>query len=173
MLRFLVDLFTDKIYMLAMNDGIVTLANAVEELLRHVSSLRGTGVDIIVEIVNKIALIEDSKGKLEKVSESNAMDMDTEDKENVGPCLVGATDSASERNGDEQFTQLSIFHVMVLVHRTMKNAETCWLFVEKTVIEALLKLLLRPSITQSSEGMSIALHSTMVFKSFSQHHSAP
>ncbi|GJW28728.1 E3 ubiquitin protein ligase UPL2-like protein [Tanacetum coccineum] len=172
-LRFLVDLFTDKKYMLAMNDGIVPLANAVEELLRHVSSLRGTGVDVIIEIVNKIALIEDSKGKLEKVSESNAMEMDTEDKENVGPCQVGATDSASERNGDQQFIQLSIFHIMVLVHRTMENAETCRLFVEKAGIEALLKLLLRPSITQSSEGMSIALHSTMVFKSFTQHHSAP
>nr|GEV63223.1 E3 ubiquitin-protein ligase UPL2-like [Tanacetum cinerariifolium] len=172
-LRFLVDLFTDKKYMLAMNDGIVPLANAVEELLRHVSSLRGTGVDVIIEIVNKIALIEDSKGKLEKVSESNAMEMDTEDKENVGPCQVGATDSASERNVDQQFIQLSIFHIMVLVHRTMENAETCRLFVEKAGIEALLKLLLRPSITQSSEGMSIALHSTMVFKSFTQHHSAP
>ncbi|KAI3685801.1 hypothetical protein L6452_35059 [Arctium lappa] len=174
-LRFLVDIFTDKKYVLAMNDGIVPLANAVEELLRHVSSLRGTGVDMIIEIINKIASIEDSKGRgqLGKVNESNAMDMDTEDKENVGPCLVGATDSASERLGDEHFIQLCIFHVMVLVHRTMENAETCRLFVDKVGIEALLKLLLRPSITQSSEGMSIALHSTMVFKSFTQHHSAP
>ncbi|KAJ9560583.1 hypothetical protein OSB04_005743 [Centaurea solstitialis] len=174
-LRFLVDIFTDKKYVLAMNDGIVPLANAVEELLRHVSSLRGTGVDMIIEIVNKIASIEDSKGRgqLGKVNESIAMEMDTEDKENVGPCLVGATDSASEGIGDEQFIQLCIFHVMVLVHRTMENAETCRLFVEKVGIEALLKLLLRPSITQSSEGMSIALHSTMVFKSFTQNHSAP
>ncbi|KAI3760741.1 hypothetical protein L1987_51140 [Smallanthus sonchifolius] len=174
-LRFLVEIFTDKTYVLAMNDGIVPLANAVEELLRHVSSLRGTGVDTIIEIVNKIASIEDGKGKLVKVNESSVMNMDTEDKENVGPCLVGATttDSGSEGIGDEQFIQLCIFHVMVLVHRTMENAETCRLFVEKSGIDALLKLLLRPSITQSSEGMSIALHSTMVFKSFTQHHSAP
>ncbi|KAL0361732.1 UNVERIFIED_CONTAM: hypothetical protein Sradi_3857700 [Sesamum radiatum] len=55
----------------------------------------------------------------------------------------------------------------------MENSETCRLFVEKSGIEALLKLLLRPSITQSSEGMSIALHSTMVFKCFTQHHSTP
>jgi E3 ubiquitin-protein ligase HUWE1 len=33
--------------------------------------------------------------------------------------------------------------------------------------------LLRPSITQSSGGMPIALHSTMVFKGFTQHHSTP
>ncbi|KAL8225466.1 hypothetical protein R6Q57_018023 [Mikania cordata] len=174
-LRFLVEIFTDKKYVLAMNDGIVPLANAVEELLRHVSSLRGTGVDMIIEIVNKIASIEDGKGKLVKANKSNVMDIDTEDKENMGPCLVGAnaTDSGSEGIGDEQFIQLCIFHVMVLVHRTMENAETCRLFVEKAGIDALLKLLLRPSITQSSEGMSIALHSTMVFKSFTQHHSAP
>ncbi|CAI9266412.1 unnamed protein product [Lactuca saligna] len=175
-LKFLVDIFTDKKYVLAMNDGIVPLANAVEELLRHVASLRGTGVDMIIQIVNKIASIEDGKGrgKLGKVNnESNSMDMDMEDKENVGPVLVAAADSVSEGVGDEQFIQLCIFHVMVLVHRTMENAETCRLFVEKEGIEALLKLLLRPSITQSSEGMSIALHSTMVFKSFTQHHSAP
>ncbi|XP_023746600.1 E3 ubiquitin-protein ligase UPL2 [Lactuca sativa] len=175
-LTFLVDIFTDKKYVLAMNDGIVPLANAVEELLRHVASLRGTGVDMIIQIVNKIASIEDGKAraKLGKLNnESNSMDMDMEDKENVGPVLVAATDSVSEGVGDEQFIQLCIFHVMVLVHRTMENAETCRLFVEKEGIEALLKLLLRPSITQSSEGMSIALHSTMVFKSFTQHHSAP
>nr|XP_043635676.1 E3 ubiquitin-protein ligase UPL2-like [Erigeron canadensis] len=172
-LRFLVDVLTDKKYVIPMNDGIVPLANAVEELLRHVSTLRGTGMDMIIEIINKIASIEDDKGKTGKVNEGNAMDMDTEDKENVGPCLVGATDSGSEGICDEQFIQLCIFHVMVLVHRTMENAETCRLFVEKAGIEALLKLLLRPSITQSSEGMSIALHSTMVFKSFTQHHSAP
>ncbi|XP_071741749.1 E3 ubiquitin-protein ligase UPL2-like [Rutidosis leptorrhynchoides] len=156
-LSFLLDVFTDKKYVMPMNDAIVPLANAVEELLRHVSSLRGTGVDIIVKIVKEIALVEDRKGKLGKVEDGSGMEMDTEDKE----------------NGDEQFLQLSIFHVMVLVHRTMENAETCRLFVEKEGIESLLKLLLRPSITQSSEGMSIALHSTMVFKSFTQHHSGP
>ncbi|KAK9080849.1 hypothetical protein SSX86_000608 [Deinandra increscens subsp. villosa] len=164
-LRFLVDIFTDEKYVLPMNDAIVPLANAVEELLRHVSSLRSTGVDLIIEIINKIALIDDSKGTEQacNVSGSNVMDMDTEEKEK----------STLEGVNDEPFIQSCIFHVMVLVHRTMENAETCRFFVEKSGIEALLKLLLRPSITQSSKGMSIALHSTMVFKSFTQHHSAP
>ncbi|KAJ0920961.1 putative HECT domain-containing protein [Helianthus annuus] len=58
-LRFLVDIFTDEKYVLPMNDAIVPLANAVEELLRHVSSLRVTGVDLIIEIINKIASIVD------------------------------------------------------------------------------------------------------------------
>ncbi|KAF8377410.1 hypothetical protein HHK36_030787 [Tetracentron sinense] len=175
-LRFLVDIFTTRKYVAAMNEGVVPLANAVEELLRHVSSLRGTGVDIIIEIIDRIASIgyDTGSGSSEKVDGSTAMDMDSENKENEGlGCLVGALESAAEGISDERFIQLCIFHVMVLVHRTMENSETCRLFVEKKGIEALLKLLLRPSIVQSSEGMSIALHSTMVFKGFTQHHSAP
>ncbi|KAJ7958898.1 E3 ubiquitin-protein ligase UPL1-like [Quillaja saponaria] len=175
-LRFLVDIFTSKKYVIAMNEAIVPLANAVEELLRHVSSLRSTGVDIIIEIIGKVMSFGDgnSAGTLGKVNEGAAMETDSEDKETDGHCsLAGSEDSAAEGITDEQFTQLCIFHLMVLVHRTMENSETCRLFVEKSGIEALLKLLLRPSIAQSSEGMSIALHSTMVFKGFTQHHSAP
>ncbi|XWS25402.1 hypothetical protein CRYUN_Cryun27aG0065300 [Craigia yunnanensis] len=178
-LRFLVDIFTSKKYVLAMNDAIIPLANAVEELLRHVSSLRSSGVDIIIEIVNKIASFGDSSSfsgspSVEKVNVSTAMETDSEDKGNEEHCcLVGAVDSLTEGISDEQFLQLCILHLMVLLHRTTDNSETCRLFVEKSGIEALLKLLLRPSIVQSSEGMSIALHSTMVFKGFTQHHSAP
>ncbi|KAL3504968.1 hypothetical protein ACH5RR_034809 [Cinchona calisaya] len=175
-LRFLVDIFTDKKYVVAMNEGIVPLANAVEELLRHVSSLRGTGVDLIIEIINRIGVLQDAKpvDSLGKSNGSSAMEMDSEDKENMGPCsLVDSNSSTTEGVTDEQLIQLSIFHVMVLIHRTMENSETCRLFVEKSGIEALLKLLLRPTVAQSAEGMSIALHSTMVFKSFTQHHSTP
>ncbi|KAK6940269.1 E3 ubiquitin ligase, domain of unknown function DUF908 [Dillenia turbinata] len=175
-LRFLVDIFTSKKYIMAMNEGIVPLTNSVEELLRHVSSLRSTGVDIIIEIISRIASIGDDTcaGSSTKINGSTAMEMDSEDAENESHChLVSTTGSAPEGIGSEQFLELCIFHVMVLVHRTMENSETCRLFVEKSGIEALLKLLLRPSIAQSSEGMSIALHSTMVFKAFTQHHSAP
>ncbi|KAE8669140.1 hypothetical protein F3Y22_tig00112254pilonHSYRG00083 [Hibiscus syriacus] len=178
-LWFLVDIFTSKKYVLAMNEAIVPLANAVEELLRHVSSLRSSGVDIIIDIVNKIDSFRDSSSfsgssSLEKVNESTAMETDSEDKGNEeNRCLVGAVDSVAEGISDEQFLQLCILHLMVLLHRTMENSETCRLLVEKSGIDALLKLLLRPSIVKSSEGMSIALHSTMVFKGFTQHHSAP
>ncbi|PSS17338.1 E3 ubiquitin-protein like [Actinidia chinensis var. chinensis] len=146
-LRFLVDVFTSKKYVVAMNDGIVPLANAVEELLRHVSSLRSTGVDLIIEIVNKIASIgEGFTGSQGKDNGSTAaMEMDSEGKENEATCcLVSATDSTAGGVNNEQLIQLCIFHVMVLVHRTMENAETCRLFVEKSGIKALLNLLLRP-----------------------------
>ncbi|KAK4489970.1 hypothetical protein RD792_000624 [Penstemon davidsonii] len=178
-LRFLFDIFTDKKYVMALNEGIVPLANAVEELLRHVTSLRGSGVDLIIEIIHKIASLGDTKcsGSAGKVAGSEVMEMDSmdsNDEENLGGCsLVGGEDCSIENISDEQCMQLCIFHLMVLVHRTLENSETCRLFVEKSGIEVLLKLLLRPSITQSSEGMSIALHSAMVFKCFTQHHSIP
>ncbi|XP_020222235.1 E3 ubiquitin-protein ligase UPL1 [Cajanus cajan] len=174
-LRFLVDIFTSKKYVLAMNEAIVPLANAVEELLRHVSSLRSTGVDIIIEIIHKIASFGDGNIAGPSVkAEGTAMETDSEDKENEGNCcIVGTSYSDVEGISDEQFIQLCVFHLMVLVHRTMENAEACRLFVEKSGIEALLMLLLRPTIAQSSDGMSIALHSTMVFKGFAQHHSIP
>ncbi|KAL0906611.1 hypothetical protein M5K25_025120 [Dendrobium thyrsiflorum] len=174
-LRFLVDTFTNRKYLVAMNEGVVLLANAVEELLRHVSSLRSTGVEIIIEVITKLASLGEDKcaESSERADENTAMETDSEDKTNEGHDLVSAMDLAVDGVSDEQFGQLSIFHVMVLVHRTMENSETCRLFVEKGGIEALLKLLLRPSITQSSEGMPIALHSTVVFKGFTQHHSVP
>ncbi|XP_020690222.1 E3 ubiquitin-protein ligase UPL2 [Dendrobium catenatum] len=174
-LRFLVDTFTNRKYLVAMNEGVVLLANAVEELLRHVSSLRSTGVEIIIEVITKLASLGEDKcaESSERADENTAMETDSEDKTNEGHDLVSAMDLSVDGVSDEQFGQLSIFHVMVLVHRTMENSETCRLFVEKGGIEALLKLLLRPSITQSSEGMPIALHSTVVFKGFTQHHSIP
>ncbi|KAK1393002.1 E3 ubiquitin-protein ligase UPL1 [Heracleum sosnowskyi] len=175
-LRFLVDIFTNRKYVLAMSDAVVPLAKAVEELLRHVSSLKSVGVDLIIEIISKISLIGDLKltAPPEKVIGSTSMETDTDNKENrSSSLLVGETDPTLGGVNNEQFIQLSIFHVMILVLRAMENSETCRLFVERSGIEALLKLLLRPTIAQSSEGMSIAFHSTMVFKGFTQHHSAP
>ncbi|MQL76681.1 hypothetical protein Taro_009068 [Colocasia esculenta] len=174
-LRFLVDTFTLKKYVVAMNEGVVLLANAMEELLRHVSSLRSTGVDIIIEIIEKLALFGDHKcaGPSAKVDENTAMETDNEDRSDGGHDLVRSMDVNVDGIDDEQFIQMCIFHVMVLVHRVTENSETCRLFVEKKGIEALMKLLLRPNIAQSSEGMPIALHSTVVFKGFTQHHSAP
>ncbi|KAK9112899.1 hypothetical protein Scep_020418 [Stephania cephalantha] len=175
-LRFLVDIFTTRKYVVAMNEGVVPLANAVEELLRHVSTLRATGVDVIIEIINKLASLGDDSCSVqaEKAESSNAMETDSEDRDDEKRgCLVDNINSSSDGISNERFIQLCIFHVMVLVHRTMENSESCRLFVEKKGIEALMKLLLWSSIAQSSEGMSIALHSTVVFKGFTQHHSAP
>ncbi|KAG8048577.1 hypothetical protein GUJ93_ZPchr0009g267 [Zizania palustris] len=168
-LCFLVDTFTSMKYLIPINEGVVLLANAVEELLRHVQSLRSTGVDIIIEIINKLSSHREDKSN-EQASSEERTEMETDVE---GRDLVSAMDSSVDGTNDEQFSHLSIFHVMVLVHRTMENSETCRLFVEKGGLHTLLTLLLRPSITQSSGGIPIALHSTMVFKGFTQHHSTP
>ncbi|CAA6653418.1 unnamed protein product [Spirodela intermedia] len=174
-LRFLVDTFSLKKYLVAMNEGVVLLANAMEELLRHVSSLRSAGVDIIIEIIEKLASLGDQNfsGPSCKLDENTAMETENEDKSQKGHDLVSSMDSNADGVSEEQFVQMCIFHVMVLVHRVTENTETCRLFVEKKGIEALMRLLLRPNIAQSSDGMPIALHSTVVFKGFTQHHSAP
>ncbi|ERN14346.1 E3 ubiquitin-protein ligase UPL2 isoform X1 [Amborella trichopoda] len=176
-LRFLITIFTSRKYLVALNEGIVPLANAVEELLRHVSSLRGTGVDIIVEILEKLACLGEGScsgaSSSEPIDENTAMETDPEERETDGGMdLVEAMDGTTDGVSCERFVQLCIFHVMVLVHRAVENAETCRLFVEKKGIEAIMKLLLRPSIAQSSEGMSIAVHTTAVFKGFTQQHSS-
>jgi E3 ubiquitin-protein ligase HUWE1 len=180
-LRFLIGLFTTRKYLTAMNDGVVLLANAMEELLRHQSSLRSSGVEIIIEILNKLSLMGQEGGKAggePSGSLDGVADMETDVEIKTAPeghDLMGSAgaDLGSDGITDKQFIHLCVFHAMVLVHRTMENSESCKLFVEKGGIEILLKLLLRPSITQSSEGMPIALHSTVVFKGFTQHHSAP
>ncbi|KAJ3671897.1 hypothetical protein LUZ60_007976 [Juncus effusus] len=178
-LRFLIDLFTTRKYLVAMNEGVVMLANTMEELLRHQSSLRATGVDIIIEILTKLSSMgEEGERNVPEPSGSSdgVADMDTDStvvKADRNLMHGPGSEPGSDGITDEQFLHLCVFHVMVLVHRTMESTESCRLFVEKGGIDILLKLLLRPSITQSSEGMPIALHSTVVFKGFTQHHSAP
>ncbi|KAE9615198.1 putative aminoacyltransferase, E1 ubiquitin-activating enzyme [Lupinus albus] len=176
-LQFLVDIFTSKKYVLAINEAIIPISNSVEELLRRVSSLRSTGVDIIIEIIQRIASFGGGAGTGSpgKANEDTTMETNAEVKANKGHCgPVGTSlDSSSEVIKNENFIQLGVFHLLVLVHRTMENSEMCQLFVEKSGIEALLKLLLQPTIAQSSGGMSIAFHSTMVFKEFAKHHSTP
>ena len=174
-LRFLVNIFTFKRYLVAMNEGVVLLANAMEELLRHVSSLRSIGVDIIIEIIEKLASLGDQNtfGQSSRLDDNTTMETENEDSSQKGHDLVSSMDTDADGVSEEQFVQMCIFHVMVLVHRVTENTETCRLFVEKKGIEALMKLLLRPNIAQSSDGMPIALHSTVVFKGFTQHHSGP
>ncbi|RLN30647.1 E3 ubiquitin-protein ligase UPL1 -like protein [Panicum miliaceum] len=110
-LRFLVDTFTSRKYLMPMNEGVVLLANAVEELLRHVQSLRSTGVDIIIEIINKLCSSQEDKSNEPAISEEEKTDMETDVE---GRDLVSAMDSSAEGMNDEQFSHLSIFHVMHL-----------------------------------------------------------
>ncbi|KAI5401706.1 hypothetical protein KIW84_066248 [Lathyrus oleraceus] len=101
------------------------LAHLHPELLQHVSSLRGIGVDITIEIINMIASFGDGNatGSSGKANEGSAVETDSKDKVNENHCfLLGSKDSVAEAIIGEQFVQLCIFHLMVLVHRTVENA---------------------------------------------------
>ncbi|XXG55804.1 hypothetical protein AAC387_Pa03g3392 [Persea americana] len=175
-LRFLVETCTTRKCLLAMNRGVVPLSSAVEELLRHVPTLRSTGVDIIIEIIEKLSLLgkDICTGSSSNIEGGTEMETDPQYKDSsCHEDLLDGADPTADGVSNEQFVRLCIFHVMLLVRRVMENSENCRLFVEKKGIEALMKLLLQPSIVQSPEGMSVALHSTMVFKGFTQHHSTP
>ncbi|XP_031479304.1 E3 ubiquitin-protein ligase UPL1-like [Nymphaea colorata] len=164
-LHFLMEVCTSRKYLVAMNEGIVSLANALEELLRHVSTLRSIGVDIIIEIIEKLAAMEDRTHEV--FEKEMPMETDAEEKVNEGDAMDSDGVSA------ERFFQLCVFHVMLLIHRTMENAETCRLFVEKKGLEAMIKLLLLPNIAQSSEGLSTSMYTASVFRGFTQQHSGP
>ena len=68
-LQFLVNVFTSRKYFLPLNEGVTHLANSMEEMMHHSPSLRGRGVDVIIEILEKVASVGDmgleSKDKLD------------------------------------------------------------------------------------------------------------
>uniref|UniRef100_A0A0D3HTX3 DUF913 domain-containing protein n=1 Tax=Oryza barthii TaxID=65489 RepID=A0A0D3HTX3_9ORYZ len=100
-LRFLVDTFTSRKYLIPMNEGVVLLANAVEELLRHVQSLRSTGVDIIIEIINKLSSPREDKSNEPAASsdERTEMETDAEGRDLHFPCDgIGSSDNGELRN---------------------------------------------------------------------------
>ena len=65
--------------MLALNEGVSHLGNLMEEPMRHVPSLRGPGVDVIIAILEKVASVGDmgleAKDKLD-----SPIHMDTDSK---------------------------------------------------------------------------------------------
>ena len=82
-------------------------------------TLRGTGVDIIIDIINKL-----SSPRGDKITEAASAEEKTDMETDVeGRDLVSAMDSGTDGTNDEQFSHLSIFHVMVLLHRAMEKIQ--------------------------------------------------
>jgi len=163
-LQFLVHVFTSQNYLLALNEGVAHLGNSMEELMRHVPSLRGTGADVIIAILEKVASVGDMGLEAKDKLDSHVpMDTDSKEKNNEG---VGTSGLSVENMTNEHFLQLCISHAMVFVHQEMENAKTCRIFVEKKGIEDLMRFLTLSSIPLSSEGMSVAVHMVVVCKAF-------
>ena len=90
--------------------------------MRHVPSLRGPGVDVIIAILEKVASMGDTGlDAKDKLDGPVPMDIDSEEKHNEG---VGTSGLSVENMANERFLQLCISHAMVFVHRAMENLET-------------------------------------------------
>ncbi|KAG9448576.1 hypothetical protein H6P81_008541 [Aristolochia fimbriata] len=186
-MRCFVKIFTSRTYLRAlMGDTPGSLSTGLDELMRHASSLRGPGVDMLIEILQTISRIgtcievpPSSSDLLGSSSVPVPMETDTEEKN-----MVGVDDNDSSRtesseqmidNPDalagnvESFLPECISNAARLLETVLQNADTCRLFIEKKGIEAVLQLFTLQLLPLSvSIGQSISV----AFKNFSPQHSA-
>ncbi|KAK6947097.1 HUWE1/Rev1, ubiquitin binding region [Dillenia turbinata] len=186
-LRCFVNIFTSRTYLRALaGDTPGTLSTGLDELMRHASSLRTSGVVMLIEIFNAISEIGSgveascSSTDMPSCSIPVPMETDTEeinmadDKEAQGS-KVESSEQASEPSSDpslvniESFLPECVSNAARLLETILQNADTCRLFVEKKGIEAVLQLFTLPLMPLSaSVGQSISV----AFKNFSPQYSA-
>nr|XP_011461878.1 PREDICTED: E3 ubiquitin-protein ligase UPL1 isoform X1 [Fragaria vesca subsp. vesca] len=186
-LRCFVKIFTSRTYLRALtSDTPVSLSSGLDELMRHASSLRGPGVDMLIEILNAISKIghgvDASLTSTEVPSSSTPVPMETDGEErNV---VMSDDRESSKMDSSEQGTEPSsdsvvgnaeqllpdcVSNVARLLETILQNGDTCRIFVEKKGIEAVLQLFTLPLMPLSaSVGQSISI----AFKNFSPQHSA-
>ncbi|KAL6863751.1 hypothetical protein ACP4OV_016654 [Aristida adscensionis] len=180
-LRCFVKIFTSRSYLKALSgDTTGALSSGLDELMRHASSLRSSGVDMLIEILNTISKAGcggDSNSCIESVNSSAAVPMDTDVEGATSQEGVSSEVGSSGKMVDaldttpssiESFLPECICNVARLLETVLQNTDTCRLFIEKKGIEAVLQLFKLPSIPASvSIGQSISV----AFKNFSPQHS--
>ncbi|XP_061367762.1 E3 ubiquitin-protein ligase UPL1-like [Gastrolobium bilobum] len=183
-LRCFVKVFTSRTYLRALaGDTPASLSGGLDELMRHASSLRGSGVDMLVEILETISKIgsavDPSSACPDPCSSTSVpMEMDGEDKILILPdsnesSKADDTEQIVEPSPDapimnvESFLPDCVNNVARLLETILQNADTCRIFVEKKGIEAILQLFTLPLMPPSvSVGQSISV----AFKNFSPQH---
>ncbi|XP_014507028.1 E3 ubiquitin-protein ligase UPL1 isoform X1 [Vigna radiata var. radiata] len=182
-LRCFVKVFTSKTYLRALaGDTPASLSSGLDELMRHASSLRGPGVEMLVEILETItkigSVVESSSSSSDPSSSSLVpMEMDGEDKNVILPnnesSKADDTEHISEPSPDVSIVNVELFlpdcvnNIARLLETVLQNADTCRIFVEKKGIEAILQLVTLPLMPASvSVGHSISV----AFKNFSPQH---
>ncbi|XP_038903258.1 E3 ubiquitin-protein ligase UPL1 isoform X2 [Benincasa hispida] len=186
-LRCFVKIFTSRTYLRALtSDASGSLSSGLDELMRHASSLRGPGVDMLIEILSSIVKIgspvDASCTSTDPSSSSTAVPMETdvEERKSVlsddkGTAKMGSLEnSGAEVSLDQSVTNPESFlpdcvsNASRLLETVLQNADTCRIFVEKKGIEAVLQLFTLPLMPPSvSVGQSISV----AFKNFSPQHS--
>ncbi|XP_009793112.1 E3 ubiquitin-protein ligase UPL1 [Nicotiana sylvestris] len=184
-LRCFVQIFTSKTYVRALSgDTTGSLSSGLDELMRHTSSLRGPGVEMMIEIFKEIAKLgsvpEAISPSAESASSSNPVPMETEG-EDKGVVLTEKDSQKAkslehvEPSSDslvpniESFLPECISNAARLLETILQNSDTCRIFVEKKGIEAVLQLFTLPALPLS---VSVGQTLSVAFKNFSPQHSA-
>ncbi|CAK7324495.1 unnamed protein product [Dovyalis caffra] len=185
-LRCFVKIFTSKTYLRALfGEAPGSLSSGLDELMRHASSLRGPGVDMVIEILNAISKIGsgvDATCSPADPSCSAPVPMETDAEERS---LLQSDDRESFRMETlEQTTEQSsdasvanveslfpecLSNVARLLETILQNSDTCRIFVEKKGIDAVLQLFTLPLMPLSTPIGQII---SVAFKNFSPQHSA-
>ncbi|KAJ4829060.1 E3 ubiquitin- protein ligase upl1 [Turnera subulata] len=185
-LRCFVKIFTSRTYLRALaGETTGSLSSALDELMRHASSLRGPGVEMVIEILNAISKvgsgIEVSCSSADPSVCSAPVPMETDGEET--PAALDARESSkmdileqtSEQSADtsvvnvESFLPDCITNTSRLLETILQNADTCRIFVEKKGIDSVLQLFTLPLLPISAPiGPMISI----AFKNFSPQHSA-
>lgn len=186
-LRCFVKIFTSRTYLRALtSDTPVSLSSGLDELMRHASSLRGPGVDMLIEILNTILSIgsgvDSSCLSTDPLCSSTPVPMETDSEErnlvlvdDREACKIDTSEQIIEPSADSSIVHIESFlsdyvsNVARLLETILQNSDTCRIFVEKKGIEAVLQLFTLPLMPLSvSVGQSISV----AFKNFSPQHSA-
>ncbi|GFZ12610.1 LOW protein: E3 ubiquitin ligase-like protein [Actinidia rufa] len=186
-LRCFVKIFTSRSYLRVLTgDTPGSLSSGLDELMRHASSLRGPGVDMLVEILNTIAKIgsgvEAASLSTDAQCSSTSVPMETDADEgnsvpsdDKGSCKVEKSDQSTDATPDaslmsiESFFPDCISNAARLLETVLQNSDTCRIFVEKKGIEAILQLF---TLSLMPLSMSIGQSISVAFKNFSSQNSA-
>ncbi|XP_022735674.1 E3 ubiquitin-protein ligase UPL1-like isoform X2 [Durio zibethinus] len=183
-LRCFVKIFTSRTYSRSLTgDTPGSLSSGLDELMRHASSLRALGVDMVIEILYVIVGIGSGVDNSYFVAESSAlvpMETDAEERNLIHrddreTSRIESSEQTAEPSSDPSLANIELFlpecisNVGRLLENILQNADTCRLFVEKKGIDAVLQLFTLPLMPLSaSVGQSISV----AFKNFSLQHSA-
>ncbi|XP_047340664.1 E3 ubiquitin-protein ligase UPL1-like [Impatiens glandulifera] len=186
-LKCFVKIFTSQNYLRALTgDTPGSLSSGLDELMRHASSLRGPGVDMLLEILSTIVKIgaevqtASSPSYVQAYSSPVPMETDAEDRSPVSTDHkeLYKAEKSEQNAASSSDTPLASVEAYItdyltnaarLLETLLQNADTCRIFVEKKGIEAVLQLFVLPLI---SLPISVGQIVSVAFKNFSGQHSA-
>ncbi|CAA6672443.1 unnamed protein product [Spirodela intermedia] len=167
-----VKIFTCRTYLRALSgDTPGSLSSGLDELLRHASSLRSSGVDMLIEILNTVLKmgsgVDASPSWTLHALQLPLSWMPTSMKKTSGLMVEASSDGLSMNV--ELFLPECVSNVARLLETILQNADTCRQFIERKGIEAVLQLF---TLQLMPFSVSIGQNIAVAFKNFSPQHSA-